>query len=110
MSVTGPHFGLSVDVQRDASPQGAYFWQGHPWPAQLRHPCLIKPSEHQQADQIASTSFPHLGEKKQEPKNKRLNSGMTAMDGGNASERQDDGVVHIFEMWVENIVLQNFLE
>jgi len=35
---------------------------------------------------------------------------MTAMDGGNASERQDAGVVHVFEMWIENIVLQNFLE
>ena len=37
MCVTGPHFGLSVDVQRDALPRGTYFWQGHPWHAQLRH-------------------------------------------------------------------------
>ena len=40
----------------------------------------------------------------------RLTSGMTAMDGGNACERQDAGVVLVFEMWIENIVLQNFLE
>ena len=61
MSVTGPHFGLSVDIQRDALPRGTYFWQGHPWLAQLRHPCLIKPSEHQQTDQIASPEAPTIG-------------------------------------------------
>jgi len=45
--------------------------QGHPWLAQLRHPCLEKPSEHQQTDQIAS-SFPHLlGEKSKAKKKKQ---------------------------------------
>jgi len=64
-------------------------------------PCLAKPSEHHQTAQIASTSFTYLGKKNQEQKSKRLSSGMTAMDAG---------VVHVFEMWIENIVLQNFLE
>ena len=110
MSVISPHFGLPDDIQRDALPRGTYFWQGHPWLAQLRHPCLIKPSEYHQTAQIATTSFTFLGEKNQEHKSKRFNSGIAAMDGGNACEKQDAGVVHIFEIWIENIVLQNFLE
>ena len=72
MSVTGSHFGLSDDVQRDASPLRAPTFGKAPWPA--------------------------------------LNCGMTAMDSGNASERQDAGVVQTFEMWIEYLVLQNFLE
>ena len=127
MSVISPHFGLPDDIQRDALPRGTYFWRGHPWLAQLRHdrhgwrecmreagcrsrPCLIKPSEYHQTAQIATTSFTFLGEKNQEHKSKRFNSGIAAMDGGNACEKQDAGVVHIFEIWIENIVLQNFLE
>ena len=71
MSVTGQHFGLPVDFQRDALPRGNYFWQGHPWLTQLRH------DRHEWRECMREAGC-------------RSRSWL--------------------KMWIENIVLQNFLK